>query len=75
MGEVEPSYQSPAYTWYPETEFCYMTNKAGFSWLRKVDITMKAIIIMMPVLSLCIQNTTPVFIDAGVGTYISPDIQ
>ena len=27
---MSADYQAPGYSWYPETEFCYMTNKNGF---------------------------------------------
>lgn len=49
--EVESVYESPAYTWYPETEFCYMANKSGLFFAAKAAITTKAITITMPELS------------------------
>ena len=62
-------YQSPSYSWYPETEFCYMTNKNGFFVATKGgynneshnhnDVGSFSLYL----------NTMPVFIDAGVGTY------
>ena len=69
MGEVEPSYQSPAYTWYPETEFCYMTNKAGFFLAAKGGYNNESHNHNDAGTFSLYSNTTPVFIDAGVGTY------
>lgn len=57
------------FTWYPQTEFCYMTNADGFFFAAKGgfndeshnhnDIGSFVVYI----------DNTPVFIDAGVGTY------
>lgn len=69
MGEVEPSYQSPAYTWYPETEFCYMTNKAGFFLAAKGGYNNESHNHNDAGTFSLYSNTIPVFIDAGVGTY------
>lgn len=69
MGEAEPSYQSPAYTWYPETEFCYMTNKAGFFLAAKGGYNNESHNHNDAGTFSLYSNTTPVFIDAGVGTY------
>ena len=44
---MSADYQAPGYSWYPETEFCYMTNKNGFFVATKGAIIMKAIIITM----------------------------
>lgn len=69
MGEAEPSYQSPAYTWYPETEFCYMTNKAGFFLAAKGGYNNESHNHNDAGTFSLYSNTIPVFIDAGVGTY------
>jgi hypothetical protein len=29
LENEKPAFRSPAYTWYPETEFCYMSNAQG----------------------------------------------
>lgn len=44
MQQVSPAYEIPSYTWYPETEFLYMSNKNGFFVATKGgDTTTKAI--------------------------------
>lgn len=69
LNALQGARQSPAYSWYPETEFCYMTNKNGFFVATKGgynneshnhnDVGTFSVYL----------NSTPVFIDAGVGTY------
>lgn len=61
--------QSPVYSWYPETEFCYMTNKDGFFVAAKGGYNNESHNHNdIGTFSLYL-NTIPVFIDAGVGTY------
>ena len=69
MKEVEPVYQAPPYTWYPETEFCYMTNKTGFFVATKGGYNNESHNHNDAGTFSLYLNTTPVFIDAGVGTY------
>jgi len=69
LENTSPSYDAPAYTWYPETEFCYMTNQSGLFLATKGgynneshnhnDIATFSLYL----------NHVPLFIDAGVGTY------
>ena len=69
LQKENPVYTTPAYTWYPETEFCYFSNKSGMFMATKGghnneshnhnDIGSLSLYI----------NTTPILIDAGVGTY------
>jgi hypothetical protein len=69
LSATPPAYRSPAYTWYPETEFCYMTNKEGFFLAAKGGFNDESHNHNdVGTFSLYL-NTTPVFIDAGVGTY------
>jgi len=61
----------PAYTsvWYPETEFCYMKNKAGFFFAGKGGFNAESHNHNdVGTFSLYLDKV-PVFIDAGVGTY------
>jgi len=69
MGKVSPVYKSPAYTWYPETEFCYMTNKNGFFLATKGGYNNESHNHNDAGTFSLYLNTTPIFIDAGVGTY------
>lgn len=69
MEKVTPVYKSPAYTWYPETEFCYMTNNNGFFLATKGGYNNESHNHNDAGTFSLYLNTTPVFIDAGVGTY------
>lgn len=69
LKATEGTLNHPAYTWYPETEFCYLTNK------NKMFLAMKGGFNNeshnhndVGTFSFYI-NSTPIFIDAGVGTY------
>lgn len=69
MEQEKASYQVPAYTWYPETEFCYMSNKKGLFFASKGGYNNESHNHNDAGTFSLYQNTTPVFIDAGVGTY------
>lgn len=69
MKQVKPVYESPAYTWYPETEFCYMADKAGFFFAAKGGYNSESHNHNDAGTFSLYLNTTPVIIDAGVGTY------
>lgn len=67
--ESDMTYKAPSYSWYPETEFCYMTNQNGFFVATKGGYNNESHNHNdVGTFSLYL-NTTPVFIDAGVGTY------
>lgn len=69
LSALDGEQQSPAYSWYPETEFCYMTNKNGFFVATKGGYNNESHNHNdIGTFSLYL-NATPVFIDAGVGTY------
>lgn len=69
LNALEGKQQSPAYSWYPETEFCYMTNKNGFFVATKGGYNNESHNHNdIGTFSLYL-NATPIFIDAGVGTY------
>lgn len=69
MKKIEPVFQSPVYTWYPETEFCYMTNKNGFFVATKGGYNNESHNHNDAGSVSLYLNTTPILIDAGVGTY------
>jgi len=69
MDKVKPVYQTPSYTWYPETEFCYMTNKNGLFFAAKGGYNNESHNHNDAGTFSLYLNTTPVLIDAGVGTY------
>lgn len=69
MATVDARYQSPSFSWYPETEFCYMTDKKGFFFAAKGGYNNESHNHNDAGSFSLYLNTTPVFIDAGVGTY------
>lgn len=69
MEQAKPVYESPAYTWYPETEFCYMSNKSGLFFAAKGGYNNESHNHNDAGTFSLYLNSTPVFIDAGVGTY------
>jgi hypothetical protein len=69
LNALQGAPQSPAWSWYPETEFCYMTNTNGFFVAAKGGYNNESHNHNdIGTFSLYL-HTTPVFIDAGVGTY------
>ena len=65
---MSADYQAPGYSWYPETEFCYMTNKNGFFVATKGGYNNESHNHNDAGTFSLYLNTTPIFIDAGVGT-------
>lgn len=63
------TYTSPKWTWYPETEFCYMTHKNGFYLAAKGGFNNESHNHNDIGTFSLYYNTTPILIDAGVGTY------
>lgn len=64
-----PSHITAPYTWYPETQFCYMNDKSGFFFAAKGGYNNESHNHNdVGTFSLYL-NTIPVLIDAGVGTY------
>lgn len=70
LAQSKPSQETPAYTWYPETEFCYIHNpkkefflatKGGFNAESHNHNDVGSF-------SLYVKNI-PMIVDAGVGTY------
>ena len=56
-------------SWYPETEFCYMRNKAGFFFAAKGGYNRESHNHNDMGTFLLYLDQTPMIIDAGVGTY------
>lgn len=69
LQQAEPRHENRAFTWYPETEFCYLSTKEGLFLAAKGghndeshnhnDVGTCSVWF----------NQTPILIDAGVGTY------
>lgn len=69
LEETEPALPQFESTWYPQTEFCYMKNEAGFFFAAKGGYNNESHNHNdVGSFSLYYQNT-PFFIDIGVGTY------
>lgn len=69
LAAAKPGLPAFASKWYPETEFCYMKNKAGFFFAGKGGYNAESHNHNdVGTFSLYL-NQVPVFIDAGVGTY------
>lgn len=69
LEKTMASHDVPPCTWYPETEFCYLTNKKGWFLAAKGGFNNESHNHNdVGSFSLYI-NTTPILIDAGVGTY------
>lgn len=67
--ESDMTYKAPSYSWYPETEFCYMTNQNGFFVATKGGYNNESHNHNDAGTFSLYLNTTPILIDAGVGTY------
>lgn len=63
------SFTAPAYTWYPQTEFCYMMNKQGFFFAAKGGFNDESHNHNDIGTFILYLDQTPILIDAGVGTY------
>ena len=69
LEQTEAAHKVPACTWYPETEFCYLTNNSGWFLATKGGFNNESHNHNdAGTFSLYINNT-PILIDAGVGTY------
>ena len=69
MATATPMHQSPAYTWYPETEFCYMGSADGLFFAAKGGYNNESHNHNDAGTFSLYLNSIPMLIDAGVGTY------
>ena len=69
LQQTEPALSESRFTWYPETEFCYMRNKAGFFFAAKGGYNQESHNHNDMGTFLLYLDETPMIIDAGVGTY------
>lgn len=68
IDSEKPVHQNPPYSWYPETEFCYVVNDRCFFAAKGGHNNESHNHNDVGTFSLYLNNY-PVFIDAGVGTY------
>lgn len=69
LEQTEAAHRVPACTWYPETEFCYLTNKSGWFFAAKGGFNNESHNHNDAGTFSLYVNTIPMLIDAGVGTY------
>lgn len=66
---VKPALPAQPFSWYPQTQFCYMKNNQGYFFAAKAGFNNESHNHNdVGTFSLYV-DTLPVFIDAGVGTY------
>ncbi len=69
LMQAKPALPSSVYSWYPQTQFCYMKNKQGFFFAAKGGYNNESHNHNdVGTFSLYV-DSMPVFIDVGVGTY------
>lgn len=69
LNITTPALSSHPYTWYPQTEFCYMQNRQGFFLAAKAGFNNESHNHNDVGTFSLYADTIPFFIDAGVGTY------
>ena len=67
--KIKPALSQSLTTWYPESEFCYIRNKAGFFFAAKGGYNQESHNHNDMGTFLLYLDETPMIIDAGVGTY------
>lgn len=69
LEQVQGTFENPPYTWYPQTEFCYMTRPNGFFVAAKGGYNNESHNHNDAGTFSLYLNQMPILIDAGVGTY------
>lgn len=69
LKAAAPAMPGAMFTWYPQTEFCYMKNSSGFFFAAKGGFNNESHNHNDVGSFLLCVNQMPVCIDAGVGTY------
>lgn len=69
LQQATPAHIIPDFTWYPETEFCYLSGKKGVFLAAKGGYNDESHNHNDVGTCSVWMNETPVLIDAGVGTY------
>ncbi len=69
LQAVPATHIHPSSTWYPETQFCYFTNKAGLFFAAKGGHNNESHNHNDIGTFILYANNRPLFIEAGVGTY------
>lgn len=69
LSAQKPVHNTPDYTWYPETEFCYIKDKSGLFLATKGGYNNESHNHNDIGTFSLYMNNMPIIIDAGVGTY------
>ena len=69
LQQATPSHLIPPFTWYPETQFCYLSTKDGLFLATKGGHNDESHNHNDVGTCSVWMNETPILIDAGVGTY------
>lgn len=69
LQQTEPRHESRPFTWYPETEFCYLSTKDGLFLAAKGGYNDESHNHNDAGTCSVWIDQTPILIDAGVGTY------
>lgn len=69
LNDQKPIHNTPDYTWYPETEFCYIKDKTGLFLATKGGYNNESHNHNDIGTFSLYMNNMPIIIDAGVGTY------
>lgn len=69
LNSQQAIHNTPDYTWYPETEFCYIKDKAGLFFATKGGYNNESHNHNDIGTFSLYMNNMPIIIDAGVGTY------
>lgn len=68
IAKIKPAHTHPAATWYPDTQFCYMSNKNCFFAAKGGHNNESHNHNDVGTFSFYVSDS-PVFVDVGVGTY------
>lgn len=69
LKDTAPLHKHPTCTWYPQTQFCYLTNQDGMFFASKGGHNNESHNHNDIGTFILYANNTPMLIDAGVGTY------
>jgi hypothetical protein len=69
LENTTPVFKTPEYSWYPKTEYCFMTNKEGLFLAAKGGYNLENHNHNDVGSFMFYVNATPIFIDTGVGPY------
>lgn len=70
LKNTSPIFTPPAYTWYPKTEYCFMSDKPGNFVATKGGFNAESHNHNDVGSFIYYSNSIPIILDAGVGTYM-----